>query len=165
VTGLNVEGGLPVNIGTIPASIHAKDFIKVFSGEYLWHDLSLVAEYLHGDMETTVFGGKTVVMSVAYYLMGSYRFTKKLEAGAYYSESYPDADDKSGERYKAVGLPDYLAWQKDISLFVRYDINDHFTFKIEGHYVDGASDVLMPDNPTRNSKNWWYYVVRGTFNF
>ena len=141
----------------------------IYSAEYLWNNLTLTGELMTGDSYTsyTVYhaGQKSSVRTLGYYLMGSWRFNNWLEAGAYYSELYPNASDKHGSNYVAQGRPDYLAWQKDAALFARFDINDNFIVKIEGHHVNGVAAVLPGDNASINEKDWYYGVVKATFSF
>jgi hypothetical protein len=161
VSALKTSFDVPATIATVQMDALA----TIYSLEYVWKDLTLSAEYYVNDTDTSVFGMTTSAKAENYYLMGSYRFSKWLEIGAYYSVNYSDKDDKDGDRYTALGLPDYLAWQKDSALFVRFDINDHFLVKLEGHYVDGAADALAVDNPTRGDKNWYYFAAKATFSF
>lgn len=138
--------------------------VYVLSAEYTWNDLTLAAEYQIADAEITA-GGVTVdeVSEEAYYLMASYRFTDWLEMGAYYSEFYPDKDDKDGDGYQARGLPSALAWFKDAALSARFDINEHWIVKVEGHYLDGLNrveyDLADPEDTV------FLFAVKTTFSF
>lgn len=150
-----------------------KNSLMVYSLEYLWNDLSLALEYSTAELDsafTMPFIGhvETTTKSLSYHLMGSYRINKWLEVGAYYMERYPDKSDKKGEQYKhyaAFGVYDFMAWLKDSAVFLRFDINDNFLFKIEGHYLDGADTVMSMDNPSRKDKNWYYFAAKATFSF
>nr|CBX29531.1 hypothetical protein N47_J05120 [uncultured Desulfobacterium sp.] len=82
-----------------------------------------------------------------------------------YSISYPDKDDKDGDRYKVLGQPDHHAWQKDLALSARFDINSNWIFKIEGHKVDGTSDVLAVNNADRSEGDWYHGAAKLTFSF
>jgi len=157
-----------------------KNKIQVYSAEFIWKDLTLSAEYqtVASDADITMlttvgyYPAGTVISSTKqraenYYIMGSYRFTHWLEAGAYYTEMFPDASasGKNGDRYSGANQHNFWAWQKDAALFARFDVNSHMILKVEGHYVDGAANVLSVDNPTRDDKNWWYFAAKATFSF
>ena len=63
----------------------------------------------------------------AWFAMASYRVTKKLQAGAYYTR-YKDAsaDPSDPENYF-----------RDWVVAGRYEINSYFYAKVEGHFIDG----------------------------
>lgn len=157
-------------LGSLNMDMHNK--IQVYSAEFIWKDLTLLAEYQtvmsDYDIARTSTGAtirRGSNRAENYYLMGSYRLTKWLEAGAYYTEIFPDASDKNGDRFSGAGQQNFWAWQKDAALFTRFDINNYMILKLEGHYVDGAANVVTVDNPTRNDKNWWYFAAKVTFSF
>jgi len=64
----------------------------------------------------------------AWFAMASYRVTKKLQAGAYYTR-YKDASADPSD-------PDN--YFRDWVISGRYEINSYFYAKIEGHFLDGA---------------------------
>lgn len=69
----------------------------------------------------------------AWYVSAARRFGK-FELGTYYTEtwnSYPSA----------TTVPAAIQ-RKDWALAVRYDVNDHLLFKIEGHAIDGTRDMF-----------------------
>jgi hypothetical protein len=83
--------------------------------------------------------------------------------GAYYAEYHPDIDDKEGDDL----LIDHNAWEKDLALTLRFDINDYCVFKLEGHSVSGTANVLLIDNMNNDYDNedWYYGAAKVTVNF
>ncbi|MBT8339407.1 MAG: hypothetical protein KJP07_05280 [Desulfatitalea sp.] len=141
------------------------------SVEYTWQNLSLAYEHCWIRNEQTTFNSvsnvetKPLTNIEVYALFASYRFTDWFELGAYYTEDFPDSDDKDGNRFVTAGQPDHLAWQKDLALSFRFDLNDYCVFKIEGHKVNGAATVLAVDNPDRSESDWYYGATKITFSF
>ncbi|MBN1382385.1 MAG: hypothetical protein JXA41_11965 [Deltaproteobacteria bacterium] len=179
VTTLKYDYDLPVEMSflgtTIETSVGIKNFLMVYSAEYLLNDLTLAAEYSTTELETSftlpIYGRITSeTKGESYYAMGSYRFKEWLEVGAYYMERYPDKHDKKGHSLKqssgyGYNFPEYLAWLKDTALFIRFDVNDYFLFKVEGHYLDGVETVMFGDNPNFKDKSWYYFAAKATFSF
>jgi len=140
-----------------------KGDVQVFSVEYTWRDLIVAAEYMQRAVTSVLPGEETETDSESYYLSASYRFTDLFTLGAYYSVYYPDKDDKDGIN-QAV---DHKAWEKDLALSLRLDLNEYWVFKIEGHAVDGTANVLAIDNSDNDySESQWYYgAAKVSFNF
>jgi hypothetical protein len=73
-----------------------------------------------------------------WYVMGSYRLTKRLQVGSYYSHDINKAMDTS--------LP--ANYSKDFVLSERYDFNSYFYAKIEDHFLHGTGLGFYPStNP------------------
>jgi hypothetical protein len=64
----------------------------------------------------------------SWYVMGSYRFTERFQAGSYYSHYVNKALD--------TALP--ANYSKDLVLSARYDFNSYFYGKVEGHFLHGT---------------------------
>lgn len=171
-TILFVEGNVGLRLEFPPvigaageAELETRAF--VISAQYNWNDLTLIGEYAETKQDskliTPIFTSTSSKTSQQYYLMGSYRLTDRLELGAYYSVSYPDKDDKDGDNMPP-GF-DHLAWQKDAALSCRFDINEYWVAKVEGHLVDGAADVLAIDNADRSEDSWYYFAAKLSFSF
>ena len=59
----------------------------------------------------------------------------------------------------------YCAWHKEFVISLRADINNHWTVKLEGHFMDGItlmSYLEQPDNVTRRR---FLFASKVTFNF
>jgi len=135
----------------------------IFSLQYNWEDLMLAAEYrtFKQIMEIDLYGISKTLESESYYVMATYRFTDWLEVGTYYSVIYPDKDDKDGDNLAI----DYMAWQKDAALSFRFDINEYWVFKLEGHLIDGAASTIMVDNPGGVEEDWYMVASKLSFSF
>ncbi len=133
--------------------------IWIASAEYTWNNLVLAAEYA-----SMLIGSSPDQQR--YYGSATYRLSDLLEIGIYYSEEYSNEDDKDGDYLVAMGQPDFFAWQKDLCAAVRFDLNEYWIFKVEGHYMNGAAMVLTSDTPFNEMEEDWYYtVVKTTFSF
>ncbi len=153
--------------GTAVTSMENGSKIHIGSAEYMWNDLTLVAEYFQRDSEFRIMSQQAEKTSECYYLMASYRFTDWFTLGAYYSVVYPDKDDRDGDDKVAAGEPDHSAWQKDLALSFRFDINEYMILKLEGHAVDGTGIVLRQDNIDNNfsESDWYYGAAKVSFSF
>lgn len=149
------------------------------SAEYVYKDLVLAAEYF------SVTGDITIADIIhqeldfeGYYASLSYRFTERFEAGAYYSVAYFDKKDRDGNRFEdecnaaiLYGLsgfecrPKYLAWQKEFVLSTKFDINENWTLKAEGHFINGAGVIFLQDNPDGVDESSFMFAVKTTFSF
>lgn len=96
-----------------------------------------------------------------YYVGAAYRLKPWCELDVYYAVIYPDRDDREGRLVD----PDYLAWQKDFTVTARFDLNDFWTLKLEGHIVNGASLFFPQDNPDGFQQESALFVVKATYNF
>ncbi len=87
---------------------------------------------------------------LGYYYKATYRFSDWFEVGTYYSKFYPNADDRNGSEVVPGSLEllpnNYQAWLEDIAPSLRFDINDNWVCKLEGHRMDGAAFCLAIDN-------------------
>ena len=75
----------------------------------------------------------------SWFVMGAYRVTDKLQLGAYYDhQTYPN--------WGNISDPANHNFDKVIS--ARYELNENFYLKLEGHFIDGESAGLYAiDNP------------------
>ncbi len=155
-------------IGDIP-NFHR----TIFSLEYTRGNLVLAAEYCRQDQTryTRITGlepVKRMQKFESYYGSSSYRFSDWFETGVYYSVFYKDRDDRDG-----TGTPydpPFSAYQKDACLTFRFDMNDYWVFKLEGHLMDGTALCFTQDNlddrgMPRFTKNWYLLAAKMTFSF
>lgn len=75
--------------------------------------------------------------SQSFYYRAGYQVTDQIQIGGYYSVIYRDKDDKDGESYEANGQPAALAWNKQLTASVRFDLIDNLILKLEAHHFDG----------------------------
>lgn len=143
--------------------------LGIGSAEYMIGDFTFSAEYSRTGYHVyssipTVFP-PTDIDSEGLYGMASYRLTESLEAGAYYSLFFADADDRdgSGERF----TESHRAYQKDLAVTARFDVNDSWLWKLEAHYMDGTGDVLDDDpaDPDNLASKWGFFLVKTTLTF
>ena len=92
-----------------------------------------------------------------YYLSAARRINRWLELGAYYNYS---KFTQYGVNSATAIFPTLI--QGDTALSVRFDLNDHLIFKIEGHYMDGAGKIFnIPSypQPVPNRDNTWKMIA------
>jgi len=99
-----------------------------------------------------------------YYLSASRRINRWLELGAYYSYSH---FEQYGVNSATAVFP--MQRQGDTALSVRFDINDHLLFKLEGHYMDGAGKIFdIPSYPqpvALRNNSWAMFAAKITYTF
>jgi hypothetical protein len=159
--GIDRQGN-PIPVGGIVGET-GKERETIFSMEYEHGKLKVAAEYLRGSGQET---GERQEDSEGYYGSVAYRFTDRFELGAYYSVYYPNADDKDGKKLAAEDQqPHYDAWQKEFVLTARFDCNEHWTIKAEGHLINGTAKILWLDNPKGLQEESFLFALKTTFHF
>jgi hypothetical protein len=146
----NVELSAPITIGVASVEYAADDIL--LSAEYIrqWATVrsSLPAVYPENDPT-----------SEGFYAMASYHVTSWFTPGAYYSLRFPDVDDRRGRD----------AYQHDIALTVRYDLTDHWLFKLEGHFMSGTAslDPALNEGAPREElpRDWGAFFAKTTAYF
>jgi hypothetical protein len=98
--------------------------------------------------------------SEAFYGMVAYRAWSRAAAGLYYSVLHADADDRRG-RGPQWPAP-HRAFQRDLAATIQIDVNHHWLWKVEGHFVDGTADLPTAIDPTRY---WGLFLLRTTVTF
>ena len=150
------------------------------SAQYTYNDLVLTAEYrreraenkqiiswaipaLGRSGESSGIGRDTS----GYYFQASYRLNKQFEVGSYYAVDYHSRRDKDGKILvqSHPGSSDYQAWTRDLAFSLRYDITDYWLVKAEWHRMDGASYLLMSDNPGGLQKDWNLLALKTSISF
>jgi hypothetical protein len=137
----------------------------VASAEYLYDDWQFAGEYSRWYQQVTSSDPLVVTeddtTSERLYAMFAYRLTDELEVGAYYSVQFADVDDRDGQ---AFGDDPERAWQKDLAASLRYDLEESWLWKLEGHFMDGAAALSAADNP--NPKRYWLlFLLKTTVTF
>lgn len=149
-----------------------KQYFGILSVDYMRERLTLAAEWFRvwempddakHDWTDEPFGGDS--QQEGGYISASYRFGDRFELGTYYSVYYADADDKEGEDLEKDGLPKYLAWQNDVAVTARLDLNEHWTVKAEGHWIDGAARLFLFNSLDSIQQESFLFAVKTTFNF
>ncbi len=150
---------------------------SVYSAEYVWNDLTLAYEYalqtVKYNLTSSTLGAivpDTSLDVVGWYGSASYRFTELFELGLYYSEFYPDADDKRGTTLVSLGYPKEAGHSRDWCLSTRFDINEYWVIKAEGHMIDGLAVMFMKDQKTTATgydvdDEWFLGAVKISYSF
>jgi hypothetical protein len=163
---LNVDQDLTF-LNVIGRRSQGSPLTQRYSLEYLWKSWTFQGEYFTSRvMYDNSGGGKPdstkLIDPDGWFVSAAHRFNKWFEAGAYYTEYYPDKDDRSG-----AALPVHSdGYQKDAALALRFDATSWWTFKIEGHHINGTGQLFdNVDNPVRGANGWWMLGVKTTMSF
>ena len=152
---------LPANF-TAPLEVQFRVKLWVASLEYQTGDLTLSAEYSRwigkfNSEAPTLLPPHTV--NERYYGMASYRVLPWFTPGAYYSVYYPDRENREPQE----------AYQRDLALSLRFDINQYWLAKVEGHWMHGtaALDPALNDGKALKDleKDWGALLVKTTAYF
>ncbi len=135
----------------------------VGSVEYAAHDLLLAAEYSrwHVEVESTdpLLFPESDSESERAYAMVSYRVGRLIQPGIYYSLYYPDVEKKSGASSQ----------QHDVAATLRFDFEDHWLLKLEGHYMQGTAGLSSTLNGGKSLDDlpdrWGVFLVKTTVHF
>jgi hypothetical protein len=138
-----------------------------YSLEYVRGSWAFQAEYLRYKIDYLITGAgpapfHKLIEPDTWFVSGAYRFNPWLEAGAYYSEYWADVNDRQG---KLQAFPSDAA-QKDTTLSLRFDASDHWTFKVENHFIRGTGQLFDSiQNSVRRGGEWHMIAVKSTFSF
>lgn len=161
--------------------------VPCFSLEYTFENLIFAAEYMRpryqftrsmGNPGYAVYNGflpQSDFFSEGYYASLIYRLNDYIEVGTYYSEYFPDRNDRKGEgRREKIGQPESMGWLKDFAVSLRFDIMPNWVAKLEGHIMDGTAIMFVQDNKPGNAgdlsdydleDDWWLFAAKLTFAF
>ncbi len=168
------EGDLSTSLGESASIDYEQLGATTGSIEYTWDNLTLSAEYSQIKMDvkngsTALLGGGLPAgtqlidqTSEGYYGMASYRFTDWFELGTYYSAFYVNKDDRDGDRNASAGQDPAYAYLKDFALTTRFDINDSWQVKVEGHKMNGLFGCPFTAD---QDDDWYLLAVKTTFSF
>lgn len=147
-----------------PLLVVNETWFWVASAEYGVGELMLTAEYSRWQTEQRSnlpeVSGPLNPTNERAYVMASYRLTPWLQPGAYYSLLYPDTDVRDGPEN----------FQRDLAVTLRFDINNHWLVKLEGHYMSGTASLINPlaINPpdiTTADPHWGAFFLKTTAYF
>jgi len=142
--------------------------------EYNIDRLSVMFEYYHYTYNIFIAVPETLTLfddnffTEGYYTNIVYRFNDFWETGLYYSCLYDNGWDKSGDRFAKKGEKRYQTFLKDLSLSLRFDLNQNWTFKIENHWMDGTAFLMHINNPEKHldlGRYWHMFAAKMTFHF
>ncbi|HSU39313.1 MAG TPA: hypothetical protein VLJ38_07090 [Polyangiaceae bacterium] len=137
-------------------------FLWVGSLEYAAHDILLAAEYsrwrLGRELRPEIVPDSDATQT-RWYVMGSYRAASWMSPGAYYSVL------NSG----VAGPLTRDKYQQDFAVTTRFDINQNWLVKLEGHYMRGtaALDSTLNSNIALGelSRVWGVFMAKTTAYF
>jgi hypothetical protein len=166
VSQLVMAGLVPATFdGGVVVSQRPTSFV-VGSAEYVHGPWLFAAEYQRTDkrQRTSI---PTLIPTYeqandGLYVLATYQATPRIQTGAYYSLNYVDADDRRGHDPKYT--ENFQAFQRDLGATVRFDVNDHWLWKLEGHFIDGAADLNATENPMP-TRYWGLLLLRTTVTF
>jgi hypothetical protein len=152
-----------VNVATLATKVQFPVRLWLGSLEYAADALTLAAEYgrWHGKFKSTnpLLFPEVEATNERFYAMGALRVTSWLQPGVYYSVLYPNVDDRKGRD----------SWQHDLAGTLRFDINQHWLLKLEGHYMKGTAglddsvDKQLNDNkPLKELARQWLVLLLKT---
>ena len=166
--------GLPVDI---PAGIDTESRIRdilcwIVSAEFTSTILTAAMEYRRLDTAYQAYlhypGLPAPVVQEedtrgeGYYALVSHRFSGLFEAGYYYSVLYTDMTDRDGEERNDAP---FRAWKKDQALSFRFDLDENWIFKLEGHYIDGCAAMHNRMNPDGFHRYWYLFISKLSYSF
>lgn len=173
---LEMTGGLPANfVNPLPIQIPA--LLGVTSLEYSAHDLLLAAEYSRWRVGLS---SPAPAFSVAnsqserLYVMSAYHLTPWFTPGLYYSLSFADTDNRSGKKPALASPPGSppvgrAAYQHDVAVTLRTDLNPYWLLKVEGHFMHGTAGLTSTLNDNQSlstlTKDWAVLLVKTTAYF
>jgi hypothetical protein len=175
VAQLQMSGALPAGItGALPLRVPA--LLGVASAEYNAKDLLVAAEYsrwrtsIESSVPAFATEGST---SERFYLMSSYHVRPWFSPGLYYSVLFRDLSDRGGHRASSLqptGAPlGRSAYEHDVAVSLRFDINANWIVKLEGHRMHGTgalSSSLNDNAPTSTlTRDWGMFLVKTTAYF
>jgi hypothetical protein len=130
VSANNAKGTDP--LGHPYTSRVKKDDLSQFYGQYLVHGLTLDGEYRRSYIDVLTFdplaSPETILDNRGFYVSASYRISKRIEVGTYYSRFYENWAVSHSE-------PGNHIFDKVAT--VRFDLTSHWDLKLEGHFMNG----------------------------
>ena len=160
----NINASVPGPPGMSPLTLEEDLPFRLWlvSAEYSLHDLLLAGEFGHWHADVDLTGApQTSITNQRFYGLASYRAATWFWPGVYYSSLLSDI-------HKPLTRDNY---QHDFAATLRFDINSYWLVKLEGHYIDGTTDVLPAlnggDTVTMESlaRQWFVFLVKTTAYF
>lgn len=118
-----------------------RDWTNQFYGQYTAGNLRLASEYRRYWRDQSIFDGMYQVTTDVrgWYVLGSYRISKHLEVGSYYSRWMVTPRDEYHTEPLNQDSPERHLYDKVVT--ARVDLNRHWNIKVEGHFMDGYGGV------------------------
>ena len=151
-----------------PVGIGAGILLGVASAEFVRKDLVVASEFsewratLDSDVLTLFPTAKKVTVSERGYVSATYHVTRWLWPGAYYSFFFPDEVNAT-----LTGASENM--QHDLAATLRFDINQYWLVKLEGHFEHGTAglDQALNGNVPLSAltRNWAVFLAKTTAYF
>lgn len=159
---LQAAGQVPADFtGELEARLPA--FLWVGSIEYIANDLLIAAEYsrwrVQIESSLPALVPENDSTSERMYVMMAYRLLPWFQPGAYYALYFEDTADRDRRSKR----------QHDTALTLRFDINEHWLAKLEGHYMHGTAGLTTRLNDgvplSELEPNWLVLIAKTTAYF
>lgn len=140
-----------------PLRLRIPALLGIASLEYSAHDLLFAAEYSRWQVglqsPVAAFSAPDTV-SERMYAAAAYHVAPWFTPGVYYSLMYANVDDRGGHEPPQGALPGsaasgHAAYQHDVAMTLRYDLNAFWIVKLEGHYMHGTAGLTSALNDNR----------------
>jgi hypothetical protein len=147
--------------GTAAYDLNIPFVLWLASAEYAAHDWVIAGEYgrWRADVETNLAPTTTTTNS-RYYLMAAYHLRSWFTPGLYYAGLEP---------HLSAGATGNAKYQHDLAATLRFDVNVHWLFKLEGHYISGTADLDSTLNGgvplSKLAGNWCMLLAKTTVYF
>jgi hypothetical protein len=163
--------------GIVPYFESSKaDWSNQFFAEYERGRFRVDGEYRRYVHDQIILNNTSVDLSDVrgWYISGTYRLTRKLSAGSYYSryavtESFGGVLAQTSANALDTSQPDNHIYDKVVS--ARLDVNRFWNLKIEAHFMDGFANAGYPagfypkNNVNGFKQNTNALVVKSSFHF
>lgn len=142
---------------TIP--IANQSLLSMASAEYAGRRLVLTAEYAlwHSAQESPLPSSNFTGTSERSYAMVTYRAAAWFHPALYYALYFRDVHDRDAG---------YTLRQNDVSLTLRFDLNEFLIVKLEGHLMEGTAGLVAPLSvtppPANPERVWGVFLVKAT---
>jgi hypothetical protein len=140
--------------------------IWIASAEYISGDWLFAAEYSHSYVyQVSSIPELSATLddeAERFYGMINYRLSPHFELGTYYAVTYVDVNDRAGKGKRFAKR--FHAFQRDLAATLRVDINEYWLWKLEGHFIDGTSELQSTVNPDPK-RYWGLFLLKTTVTF
>lgn len=159
------RGLVPPDSGSL-VSVRFPVTLWVASAEYTVGDLMLAGEYSRwfSDIYSEPRGPNSIAStSERFYVMATYRAARWFSPGIYYAYLTPDVAMRDASNAH------FATERHDLAVTARYDINDHWLFKLEAHYLHGTAELSPALNGgteiTQLAPDWGLFLAKTTAYF
>ncbi|NOR68375.1 MAG: hypothetical protein GQ532_01545 [Methylomarinum sp.] len=140
----------------------------IFSAQYNAENWSLTSEYAHRKMRLTDFGAFPNIKSTgeSFYIQGTYKLSRYLEALARYDQLSVDKNDKNGDNFASKSnATNYSRFAKDWTFGFRSNITSSLLISAEYHRINGTAWLSNLENTTPTTQHWDLYTLLISYNF